>query len=189
MVTGEKLLTAEEFFALPEPVEGGKMELVDGKVVVMSPVGLRHGDLAVTLAAELRRFVRAHSLGTTSVETGFRLRRDPDAVRAPDVSFLRRERVPPRPADLKFIEGPPDLAIEITSPDDRDSEIAKKVGEYLAAGVMRVWVVRPELETVTIHRADGSARTLGIGETLTSDDAGFPVPGFALAVAVLFAEE
>ncbi|MGH2633087.1 MAG: Uma2 family endonuclease [Tepidiformaceae bacterium] len=42
MTTAERLITVEEFYALPDPPQGGKMELVDGRVVTMSPVGRKH---------------------------------------------------------------------------------------------------------------------------------------------------
>jgi Uma2 family endonuclease len=85
-----------------------------------------------------------------------------------------------------YIPGPPALAIEVVSPKDRDAEVQEKVLEYLSAGAERVWVVRPSTKTVTMHRPDGTARTLGIDATLTSDDAAFGVDGFALPVAGLF---
>jgi Uma2 family endonuclease len=186
MSTAEKLLTAEEFFHLPEPIEGGKMELVDGKVVTMSPVGLQHGEVAAEICEALRAFVRPRRLGTVTQETGFRLRRNPDLVRAPDVSFLRAERTPPRGSRASFVEGYPDLAVEVLSPDDRMADVLRKVAEYLDAGAPRVWVADPAAASVAVYRA-GGMRTLGTGETLTSDEAGFEAEGFALPVHAIFA--
>ena len=65
----------------------------------------------------------------------------------------------------------------------------KLVAEYLAAGSERVWAVRPEQRTVIVFSADGEVRTLRIGDTLTSADAGFAVDGFALPVADIFGVE
>jgi Uma2 family endonuclease len=62
-------------------------------------------------------FAQARALGTVQVESGFTLSRDPDTVRGPDVRFVRRERLtsPPRRG---FLAGAPDLAVEVSSPDD-----------------------------------------------------------------------
>ena len=72
------------------------------------------------------------------------------------------------------------------SPHDREPEIAAKVETYLESGSQRVWVERHDDGTVTVHRPDWSARVLQRGETLTSDDAGFPVDGFTLPVEEIF---
>jgi len=76
----------------------------------------------------------------------------------------------------------PDLAVEVVSPEDRDSAVSAKVQQYLSAGTGRVWVVRPATQTVTVHRPDGSARTYEMGATLTSEEAGFAVAGFTLGL-------
>lgn len=174
---------------LPEPEHGGKMELVDGVVRVMSPVGLDHGEAVSAIHDALRRFARQHKLGTVTPETGFRLRRRPDRVLAPDVSLVLEGRRPKtRPARESFIEGAPDLAVEVVSPNDKQRDVLEKVGQYLDAACPRVWVVRPRQQTVTIYRPDGSAVTRRPGDRLNSDDAGFPVEGFSLAVVDIFEE-
>ena len=73
------------------------------------------------------------------------------------------------------------------SPNDRDGEVAEKVREWLEHGAERVWEVRPRTRTVTVHQPGQPPRTLGVGQALASDDAAFTVPGFALAVADIFA--
>ncbi len=150
----------------------------------MAPVNMTHGELATEIGSALRSFVRPRKLGKVFVETGFRLQEDPSTVLAPDVSFLEAVRVPSRRRG--FVPGPPTLAVEVTSPDDSDRDVADKVQEYLAFGTGRVWVVRPELRTITVHRPDGSAQTYRGDAALSSDDAGFGAEGFALAVEELF---
>jgi Uma2 family endonuclease len=188
MSTAERLMTADEFYDLGEPIEGGKMELVDGRSVTMSPVGVEHGEVSVNISAALRAFVRSRALGSVLTETGFRLRRDPDLVRAPDVSFVIATRMPPRgQARLRYFDGQPDLAIEVSSPDDREDEIAEKTGEYLSAGAERVWIVRPRNRTVTVHRPGGDPHTYSADDVLTSADAGFSEDGFSLPLPEIFA--
>lgn len=171
MTTAEKLYTAEEFLALPSDPSGGKMEFVEGRVFVR--------------AVPLREFVRRHELGIVRVETGYRLA--PRSVRAPDVSFVARDQLDPTRDRASYISGPPTLAIEVVTHDDREADVLRKVGEYLDAGAQRVWVVRYESVAVTVYRPGGETRTLHRGETLTSDDAGFAVEGFDLPLGQLFA--
>lgn len=187
MTIDTRLLTAEEFMLLPEPRDGGKMELVRGEVVTMSPVGGEHGGIAAEIASKLRRFCREHGLGDSGVEVGYRLRRSPDHVLAPDVSFTTASRLPGGRFPPSFVDGPPTLAVEVISPSDRDVDIAAKVEDYLAAGAERVWVVRPEQQTITVHRPGGDAHTYRSGATLTSDDAAFDVEGFELRIDDVFA--
>jgi Uma2 family endonuclease len=94
-------------------------------------------------AAKLRRFVRPRRLGVVLAgDAGFVLRRRPDTVRAPDVAFVCRARIPNPPPDT-FIEGAPDLAVEVLSPQDRAAAAARKAAEYLRAGTRLVWVIDP----------------------------------------------
>lgn len=183
-----RLLTAEEFLHLPEPIEGGKMELDRGRVVCVSPVGLEHGEIATDIAFALKAFADAQRLGRVSVETGFKLAEDPDVVRAPDVSFVTVDRRPRGAGRRGFVEGAPDLAVEVMSPDDREKDLLAKAGEYLDAGAARVWIVRPATRSVTVFRAGGEVETRREAGVLTSEDAGFSAEGFSLLVASIFAE-
>jgi Uma2 family endonuclease len=179
--------TAEEFGRLVDP-PGIRSELVRGKVMRMPPAKTDHGAIASEVGFHLRTFARAHHLGHVTGEGGYVLARDPDTVRAPDAAFIAFDRLPGRQLPPgEYVEGAPDLAVEVVSPDDRDAEVAEKVADWLAAGAGRVWEVRPRTRTVTIHRKDAPPKTLGIDGTLTSDDAGFAVEGFALPVAAIFA--
>ena len=185
-VSEPELLTADEFWELPEPPHGGRMELVAGRVVTEMPVGEIHAYLAVRLAALLLAFVDAHRLGRVYVELGHRLFNDPDTVRAPDVSFLPRE--PGSAVTVRYVNEAPALAVEIMSPDEREADVAEKVEEYVDAGSQRVWIVRPTNKTVTVHRPGGDAHTYTVRDTLGSDDAGFAAEGFSLPLEDLFAE-
>jgi Uma2 family endonuclease len=92
-----------------------------------APAGFRHGDIAARLLIAVGTFVESRSLGRVfTAETGFRLRTDPDTVRAPDVAFVRRDRLPdPPPRGYAAIA--PDLVIEVLSPDDRPGDILSRV--------------------------------------------------------------
>ena len=126
----------------------------------------------------------AHRLPDAELsDTGFILSRDPPTVRGPDVAVVLRDRVP-SPVPAKFFPGPPDLAVEVLSPDDRPGEVAAKVADYLRAGAHAVWVVDPDVRTVTVHTSRGAA-TYGRHEILHGAP---PLPALALTLETLFAE-
>ena len=101
----------------------------------------------------------------------------------PDIAVILAPRVP-SPLPVKFFPGPPDLAVEILSPDDRPGEVAAKVADYLRAGAQAVWVVDPEGQTITVHTRDGATR-YGAHESLD----GAPVlPAFRVSVGTLLDE-
>lgn len=170
---------------LPDPPEGGKMELVDGKVVTMSPVGRRHGLVAGRLDRVLGAFVDEHQLGEVGVEVGFRLIPGREIVRAPNVHWVSAERVRGM-SDEGFYDGCPDLAVEVVSPEDRTASVDAKVQQYLSAGTRRVWVVRPQSKSVTVYQPGEAARRYGSNDAITSEEAGFGEAGFRLELARLF---
>lgn len=182
----ETSLTAEEFFHLPDPPEGGKLELICGKVVHEMPVSGKHGKRQVRISSALDAFIGGR-VAEVTVETGFVLRQKPALVLAPDVAVTPRDRLPDGELPEEgFVEGPPLLAVEVASPNDPEADLMAKVGHYLDAGVDRVWVVQARNQTVTVFSQSGEIRQLGVGATLTSADAGFAEEGFSLPVASLF---
>jgi len=157
----------------------GRCELVRGRLVMMMPPGGRHGQLANLIAHRLTAFVADAGAGTVLAETGFLLSRDPDTVRAPDVAFVRTGRE----IGDGFIDGAPDLAVEVVSPGDRPGYVRERVAEWLEAGCAAVWVVDPGTRTVTVHGVKRAPRVLG--KTHTLED-GLVLPGFILALRELF---
>lgn len=176
------LLTAEEFGRRPEPVDGSKEELVKGVVVVMPPPKARHGMTQLQIGALLLAVVKPNGLGWVVTESGTILERDPDTVRGPVVAFYSTARQPTLPDD--YFEIPPDLAVEVLSPDDRRGAVREKIREYVAAGVRLVWLVDPETRTVLVYR--GSLRGTEFDESDTIDGADV-LPQFTCRVADFFA--
>ncbi len=183
----ETLFTAGEFANLPEPPDAGKMELVRGRLVVHMPVGGKHGQRQVRIAAALQRFLETAPEGQVTVETGYVLQEDPDDVRAPDVSVAPAALLPGGELPDGFIHGAPLLAVEVVSPNDAERDVLAKVGDYLDAGVQRIWLVRARNQTVVVYHGDGLVRQLSMGDTLTSADAGFATDGFQLPLSDIFA--
>ncbi|MGH2453703.1 MAG: Uma2 family endonuclease, partial [bacterium] len=149
------VVSVEEFWHLAHRFE--RAELVGGQIVEMTPPGFRHGAIVVTIARLLHEHVAVEGLGAVVAETGFVLSRDPPTVRAPDVAVVLAARVP-SPSPVRFFQGPPDLAVEVLSPDESPAELAAKVTDYLRAGTQAVWVVDPNSHRVTVHTRNGATR-------------------------------
>ena len=183
MTVKNRLMTADELFRWPD--DGYRYELVKGELRTMTPAGFDHGAIVMNLAGPLSAHVRLNGLGVVcGAETGFRLASDPDTVRAPDIAFVRRDRIPASGRPVGFWPGAPDVAVEVLSPSDTVFAVDEKVAAWLAAGAAAVWVVNPQRRTVTIHRAAGAPRTLSERDTLDGEDI---VPGFRLSVTHVFA--
>src|SRR6266576_2584246 len=173
-----QLMTAEEL--LYTNVPNKRAELVRGVLVVREPAGGRHGRVTNELSRTIGNHVHAHGLGAVyAAETGFTLARRPDSVRAPDVAFVRRERLPD-PEPTGFPDLAPDLVVEVVSPGDRAGEILAKVADWLSAGTRLVWVVDPERRLARVYRADGSETIVPADGALDGEDV---VPGFSCTVA------
>jgi len=181
-VVAEKLITAEEFLAMPGV---GKMdELVRGRMVKVTPSGGEHTWVAAQICTAINLRARSTRSGFCTVEAGgYMLSRDPDTVRCPDVGYIRRDRVPDGRLPKGFIEGAPDLAVEVVSPSQPAAELDKKVREYLEAGSRLVWVVYPEERAARVWRADGTTEWIPEDAALSGEDV---LPGFTLPLTDVF---
>jgi Uma2 family endonuclease len=181
MSVESKLMTAEELWTLPN--DDLRHELVRGELRTMSPTGMEHGGYEVRIAIALASHARAHQLGeVVGGEAGFRLSRDPDTVRAADVAFIRRERLPEDQLPRAYFEGPPDLVVEVVSPGDTAAEVEEKVQDWLTGGARAVWLVYSSGPRIAIHLPDGTSRTHGPEDEIDGADA---LPGFRIKVADL----
>ena len=138
-------------------------------------------DFLITL---MRMFVEHHDSGRVlgpefQVRLGARRRR-----RVPDVLFVARARLEIlRPNHL---EGAPDLAMEIVSPDSVARDWREKYLDYQAAGVREYWVIDPLSRNVEAYSlAEGAYRRI---EEADGRIASLVLPGFYLKPAWLWQE-
>lgn len=174
LITGEELLAMGDF---------SPCELIDGRIVPMPPTGDEHAYLEFNLGRYLGNFVAERKLGwVMGGEIGIYTHRNPDRVRAADLVFVSKERLP-RPTG-RFLDVAPDLVVEIMSPDDRWLDVRQKLEEYFAIGVPRVWIVEPDIRSVLVCRSPTEMLRLGEGDTLRGEGAleGFSIPGSSLFV-------
>ena len=138
----------------------------------------------MSLILAIAQHVRTNNLGEVfGPDTGFKLAESPDTVRAPDIAFVSKLRIPPGGIPEKFWPGAPDLAVEVVSPSDTLYELDEKIDEYLSTGVRAVWVVNPKNRTVTVYSSQTSPRILKENDAL---DGGEVLPGFHYKVSKLF---
>ncbi|MFT4040760.1 MAG: Uma2 family endonuclease [Thermomicrobiales bacterium] len=162
-----------------------RVELIDGDVVPMSPASEESSGVNSMAHYVLSAHIVPRKLGRVyGAETGFVLFPGRNTVVAPDVSFLRADRLPHGKARKHFIQVPPDLAVEVIAPSDRPRDIAAKIALYQEAGVPLVWLADPEAQTVTVFALGQEPVVLGIGDEL---DGGDVLPEFRVAVTTIFA--
>lgn len=175
------LLTSDDLWRMV--ADGSRYELSKGELLPMTPVGVRHAIVVNNVGRVLGEFVGQNSLGIVGPEIGFKLRRNPDTLRAPDMAFISRARYEAQGIPDKFAEYPPDMAVEVLSPEDTMSDVLRKVEEYLSAGVGLVWVADPATETVSVYHSLAEVSVLTAGQEI---DGGTVLPGFRVSVAELF---
>ena len=182
MTTTLQRSTASELFAMPD--DGFRYELVKGELRKMSPAGTEHGAIVWNLSGMLAPHIKAENLGQGfGAETGFKIASDPDTVRAADIAFVRRERIPETGIPKNFWQTYPDLAVEVVSPGDTYDEVSEKVKDWLDAGTRAVWIVNPRQRVVSVYRSVKDVTVLSEGDEL---DGGEVVPGFRCRVSEIF---
>jgi Uma2 family endonuclease len=180
-LTHERLYTVEEFAALPD--DGRFYELVDGRMIEVTPVDPGHSFISARIARLLDSFVDDSGSGRVSVEqAGYVLSTDPPVVRAPDVAFIRSDRLDRRVG--AFIEGAPDLVVEVMSPSDSAVELSEKIDAYFAAGARLLWVVYPRQRRIAVYSSPLRSQIVTEADTL---DGGDVLPGFRIPVRKIFA--
>jgi Uma2 family endonuclease len=177
-----RLVTAEEFERMPED-DLDRYELVEGRLVPMSPVEFDHGRIVARLIFLLQRHLQDLPAGVVVTEVGFKLAANPDTVRGPDIAFMRRDRLPAK-GTRGFLKDPPDAVIEVLSPDDRPSEMRRKITQYLDKGVALVVVIDPKGATATSFRPSKDPVTLREEDDLL--DLGDVIPGFHCRLGEIF---
>ena len=181
-ITEKKVWTDAEFMALNR--DGHRYEIVNGELIDMGNSGAKHGYICSILMILLGGYVRLQKLGAMfDSSTAFKMKSG--NKRSPDISFMAKERLQGL-EDLPdgFLEGAPDLAVEILSPSNTVEEIHNKIVEYFENGAKLVWVIHPKEQYVLVYRsAQSPDRLLKSTDSLDGEDI---VPGFILPIADLF---
>lgn len=117
---------------------------------MMSPAGSEHGWVVINITVPLAVFVKERQAGYVfGAETGFLIHRHPDSVRAPDVAFVRRDRLTGS-IPQGFFEGAPDIAVEVLSPSDTASSVHEKAEDWLTSGCREVWLIDVQRRSASV---------------------------------------
>ena len=179
-----QLMTADELLVM-ERVPGKRYELIRGILTEKDvPTGHPHGITVSNSHGRLFQYTMATDYGEAITdEPGYRLERNPDTVRAPDVAWFAPGRIPP--GTTGFPELTPDLCVEVASPSNSraDRLLSDKAQMWLDFGAREVWVLDPEAITVTRYRPGQPPVTLGEDDVLDGEEL---LPDFSIAVWRMF---
>ncbi len=156
--------------------EGKRFELVNGRLVERN-MGAESSEVAGELLLVLGLHCKKHDLGRFwPADNGYQcFPHAPGLVRRPDVSFIKKGRLPGDVSPKGWIRIPPDLAVEVVSPNDTAEQLEEKLEDYQKAGVPLVWVIYPERRMARVFRLDGPTTMLREDDELSGEDV---VPGF-----------
>jgi Uma2 family endonuclease len=159
------------------------VEFVNGDILA-KPVSIDSSEIELIVGSLLR--VASAKSGSARVfpsSMGYQCFADePAKFRKPDVSVVRAERMLGIDPKSGFLRIPPDLAVEVLSPNDLASDIAEKVEDYIRNGLNLVWVIDPATRTVMVRSAQGAV-FLHEQDEITSGDV---IPDFRSKVAEFF---
>ena len=179
--TRSKIWTDDELMSLPD---GSRYELIDGELIDMGSSGALHGYVCSILVMTLMNYILPKKLGVIlDSSTAFTMKNG--NKRSPDISFISKEKL----LGLEelpdgFLDGAPDLAIEVLSPNNTIAEIDQKVVEYFENGSRLVWVINLKQHYVLVYRsAQEPDRLLKQSDVLDGEDV---IAGFTMPLTELF---
>ncbi len=175
-------MTLSEYRLTPE--FEGVWELIDGVLEQQPLATVEHqvilGDLVSSMintcmGTDPRPGWPFHNVGVALSET---------FAPTPDIVYVRYERK--HLIQYSFVEGVPDLLVEVLS-EDRDRDLIRKRAKYAAAGVPEYWIVDPANEVILVLELSGgeyAERTLSRSDTLVTPT----IPGFELPIEQIFGD-
>ncbi len=170
-----------------------QMELVDGSILIMGPSDYVSEEIGAELIRLLGNWVRPKKLGRVTgssagfilpildTENGKAADNEKRNLRAPDVSFVRADRL--KKSQRDFVELVPDLMVEIKSKSDRLKPLIEKIQLFLELGSRVGILIDPDQLTLTVYRLNQEAIILKDDDKLTLPDL---LPGWELTVSELW---
>ena len=178
-------ITADE--ALELPYDGWRYELIEGKLVRMTPASWEHDTIAWRVSMALGHYVLEHHLGECSLSAaGYRIwHGDDERLLVPDFAFTRTERLPaPGDERLRGFLAAPDVVLEVLPLTDRPETVRERIADWLDNGVRVLWVILPEERHVQVwHPGDTAPTVRSIDDWIDGEDV---VPGWRCPVGSLF---
>jgi Uma2 family endonuclease len=170
-------LTIEDFEQLPDALAHNH-ELVDGELVDVSGNTRGHNRLRDFLLTKLLPHVEELNLGEVVAEQEFNF--DGNA-HGPDISFVSLDKVPGLDTHLRVQPLVPDLAVEISSRNDRLETTMRKLDRYRRCGTQEAWLLIIPTRRAFVF-SDRAERILNDNDKFQSD----LIPGFSIRLKDLF---
>jgi Uma2 family endonuclease len=180
VISSHTQITPEELVNLSDAKD---FELVDGELVK------RHVSiLSSRIAGIIYRYLDNEAARTKEAKVypndlGYQCYPDPGKIRKPDVSVVRSSRLTGIDPDAGYMPIPADLVVEVISPNDLDYAVAEKIREYLAAGFPLIWIVRPNVQNITVYARGLQPMVLESADEITAAPA---LAEFRCKVSALF---
>jgi Uma2 family endonuclease len=176
-----KIWTDDELMSLPD---GNRYELINGELIDMGNSGALHGYICSILVMALMNYILPRKLGIVlDSSTAFAMKNG--NKRSPDISFVSKAKLQGlEELPDGFLDGSPDLAIEVLSPNNTIAEIHQKLVEYFENGSRLVWVINLKQHYVLVYRsAKEPDRLLKQSDSLDGEEV---IAGFTMPLSELF---
>jgi len=177
-------MTYQDLIRLPE--DRLRHELIEGEHIISATPTMRHQRVAFDLAFAISAFVRPRGLGTVFMAPLDVLFSQLDVVE-PDVLYVSMSNA--HRLQERYVEGAPDLAIEVLSPSSVRTDKIRKLGLYERHGVREYWIADPATDTIEVYRLTAAGR-LALQASLShaaGDVLETPLlPGLRIALSEIF---
>jgi Uma2 family endonuclease len=181
-MTTKARATIEDLYDVPD---NAKAEIVNGEIILMSPTG----DMPSRASGSIYIGLRQHEGKTPGRaypdNVGFRVNLPNRESFSPDAAWYTGQ-----PTGMKFLEGAPDFAVEVRSENDyganAEDAMAKKRGDYFAAGTLIVWdvdLLSPDVIKSYDANNPDNPKVFRRGDVADAEPA---VPGWKIFVNELF---
>ena len=138
--------TYDDLLAMPD--DGNRYELIFGEIVMTASPKRKHQFALFQLGKLIDAYVRDHRLGEVYIAP-YDVKLSVHNVVEPDILFVRRSRLSILTED--FVDGPPDLVVEVLSPTNRAHDLVKKATLYADFGIPEYWIVDPATDAITVY--------------------------------------
>ncbi len=136
--------TYHDYVQLPEDK---RYEILEGELCVVPSPNIKHQRVSGNLEMALRQYARGTKSGEV-LDAPCDVILSEENVVQPDILYVRKERA--GIVGEANIQGPPDLAVEILSPNNRNKDLEVKRKIYARCGVQEYWIVDPDAETIEV---------------------------------------
>lgn len=139
--------TVEDYYNWPEDE---RIELIDGYIYHVSMPSIRHQRIVGEIDYVFKSFVRKKKGKCEIFGAGIDVRLDCDdkTMLVPDISVVcEKDKF-----TEQYLDGAPDLVVEVLSPSTRKKDMTLKLSKYGQAGVREYWIVDPKKEKVIVYK-------------------------------------